>query len=71
MTGKGNPEPDIDLRDTEPVPLSEDVDVYIVREVLPHLPDAWIDESKTKLATRSPLSRHSYAYEPPRPLEEI
>ena len=68
---KGNPEPDTELRDTETVPLREDVDAYIAREVLPHVPDAWVDESKTKVGYEIPLNRHFYAYEPPRPLEEI
>ena len=68
---KGNPEPDTELRDTETVPLSEDVDAYIAREVLPHVPDAWVDESKTKVGYEIPLNRHFYVYEPPRPLEEI
>ncbi len=68
---KGNPEPDTDLRDTETVPLREDVSEYIAREVLPHVPDAWVDESKTKVGYEIPLNRHFYVYEPPRPLEEI
>ena len=68
---KGNPEPDTELRDTETVPLSEDIDAYIAREVLPHVPDAWVDESKTKVGYEIPLNRHFYVYEPPRPLEEI
>ena len=67
----GNPEPDTELRDTETVPLSEDVDAYIGREVLPNVPDAWVDESKTKIGCEVPLNRHFYVYEPPRPLEEI
>ena len=66
-----NPEPDTELRDTETVPLSEDIDAYIAREVLPHVPDAWVDESKTKVGYEIPLNRHFYVYEPPRPLEEI
>ncbi len=69
--GKGNPEPDTDLRDTEVVPLKEDVEEYFEREVRPHVPDAWIDESKTKVGYELPLTRHFYNYEPPRPLEEI
>ena len=69
--GKGNPEPDSELRDTETVPLSEDVDAYIEREVLPHVPDAWVDASKTKVGYEIPLNRHFYVYEPPRPLDEI
>ena len=67
----GNPEPDTELRDTETIPLSEDVDAYIGREVLPHVPDAWLDKSKTKVGYEIPLNRHFYVYEPPRPLEEI
>ena len=68
---KGNPEPDPELRDTETVPLKESIEEYFKREVLPHVPDAWIDESKTKIGYEIPLNRHFYVYEPPRPLEEI
>jgi type I restriction enzyme M protein len=67
----GNPEPDPELRDTETVPLKENIHEYFKREVLPHVPDAWIDESKTKVGYEIPLNRHFYRYEPPRPLEEI
>ncbi len=67
----GNPEPDADLRDTESVPLKESIEAYFKREVLPHVPDAWIDESKTKVGYEIPLNRHFYTYEPPRPLEVI
>jgi len=67
----GNPEPDADLRDTETVPLKEDIEAYFRREVLPHVPDAWIDHSKTKIGYEIPLNRHFYRYEPPRSLEEI
>ncbi|MBN1379411.1 MAG: SAM-dependent DNA methyltransferase [Gammaproteobacteria bacterium] len=67
----GNPEPDSELRDTESVPLKEDIEEYFKREVLPHVPDAWIDHSKTKIGYEIPLNRHFYVYEPPRPLEEI
>jgi type I restriction enzyme M protein len=67
----GKPEPDAELRDTETVPLTESIDDYISREVLPHVPDAWVDESKTKVGYEIPLNRHFYVYEPPRPLEEI
>ena len=67
----GNPEPDPDLRDTEIVPLKENVGAYFKREVLPHVPDAWIDHDKTKIGYEIPLNRHFYRYEPPRPLEEI
>lgn len=68
---KGNPEPDSDLRDTENVPLKENIDHYFKREVLPHVPDAWIDHSKTKVGYEIPLNRHFYRYEPPRALEAI
>ena len=68
---QGNPEPDPDLRDTENVPLKENIEAYFQREVLPHVPDAWIDESKSKVGYEIPLNRHFYRYEPPRPLEVI
>ncbi|VBB45444.1 N-6 DNA methylase [uncultured Desulfatiglans sp.] len=68
---KGNPEPDPELRDYENVPLKEDVDAYIKREVLPHVPDAWIDESKTKVGYEINFNRYFYKYTPPRRLEEI
>jgi len=68
---KGAPEPDADLRDTETVPLKESIEEYFRREVLPHVPDAWIDHSKTKVGYEIPLNRHFYRYEPPRELEAI
>jgi type I restriction enzyme M protein len=67
----GQPEPDADLRDTETVPLKESIEEYFKREVLPHVPDAWIDTTKTKVGYEIPLNRHFYRYEPPRPLEVI
>jgi len=67
----GNPEPDTELRDTEIVPLKESIEDYFEREVKPHVPDAWIDHSKTKVGYEFPLTRHFYQYEPPRPLEAI
>lgn len=67
----GNPEPDTDLRDYENVPLKEDIHAFFEREVRPHVPDAWIDESKTKVGYEIPFNRHFYKYTPPRPLEEI
>ena len=69
--GKGKPVPDANLRDTENVPLSEDVETYFKREVLPHAPDAWIDEEKTKVGYEIPFNRHFYVFKPPRPLAEI
>jgi type I restriction enzyme M protein len=68
---KGRPEPDTELRDTENVPLKEDIEAYFQREVLPHVPDAWIDHSKTKIGYEIPLNRHFYIYTPPRPFEVI
>ena len=68
---KGNPEPDPELRDYENVPLKEDVDEYMQREVLPHVPGGWIDESKTKIGYEINFNRYFYKYTPPRPLEEI
>ena len=68
---KGNPEPDPELRDYENVPLDEDVEEYLRREVLPHVPDAWIDHEKTKIGYEIPVTRHFYVYKPPRPLAEI
>lgn len=68
---KGKQQPDSALRDTENVPLSEDVQTYFEREVLPHAPDAWIDHEKTKVGYEIPFNRHFYVFKPPRPLEEI
>jgi len=68
---KGKPQPDSGLRDTENVPLSEDVEAYFKREVLPHAPDAWIDHEKTKVGYEIPFNRHFYVFQPPRPLAEI
>lgn len=94
--GKGNPEPDPDLRDTELIPLppalalplpmdygkkaknddllllvKDHCEAYLKKEVLPHVPDAWIDHKKTKVGYEIPLNRHFYVYEPPRPLDTI
>jgi len=68
---KGKPQADSALRDTENVPLAEDVDAYFAREVLPHAADAWIDHDKTKVGYEIPFNRHFYVFEPPRPLAEI
>ena len=94
--GKGRPEPDSELRDTENIPLPpgtalplpmnfgpdkpndelvadfrDDIDAYIKREVLPHVPDAWVDYTKTKVGYEIPVNRHFYVYKPPRPLDRI
>ena len=68
---KGQPVPDSSLRDTENVPLSEELETYFKREVLPHAPDAWIDNKKTKTGYEIPFNRHFYVFHPPRPLAEI
>jgi type I restriction enzyme M protein len=68
---KGMPHPNSALRDTENVPLREDIDDYFKREVLPHVADAWIDSEKTKVGYEIPFNRHFYVFEPPRPLAEI
>jgi type I restriction enzyme M protein len=68
---KSEPLPDPDLRDNEIVPLVEDVDTYVEREVLPHVPDAWVDHTKTKIGYEIPFTRFFYKYVPPRPLAEI
>jgi type I restriction enzyme M protein len=67
----GNPEPDADLRDYENVPRKEEIRTYFDREVKPHVPDAWVDESKTKDGYEIPFTRHFYNYTPLRPLADI
>ena len=68
---KGKPQPDTALRDTENVPLTEDIEEYFTREVLPFAPDAWIDENKTKVGYEIPFTRYFYKYEAPKPSAEI
>lgn len=80
---KGQPKADSKLRDTENVPfgyagnergaegVADTIRAYFEAEVLPHVPDAWIDEAKTKVGYEIPFTRHFYTYVPPRPLEEI
>lgn len=68
---KADPEPDPELRDYENVPLREDVDAYFQREVRQHIPDAWIDHSKTKVGYEIPFNRHFYTFAPPRELTDI
>ncbi|QBQ49113.1 type I restriction-modification system subunit M [Brevundimonas naejangsanensis] len=68
---KGQSQPDSTRRDTENVPLAEDVETYFEREVKPHAPDAWIDHDKTKVGYEIPFNRHFYVFEPPRALAEI
>ena len=68
---KGKPVADPALRDTENVPLTEDIDAYFAREVLPYVPDAWIDKSKTKVGYEIPMTRYFYEYQAPEPSEAI
>jgi len=68
---KGKPMVDSSLRDTENVPLSEDVQTYFEREVLPHVGEAWIDHDKTKVGYEIPFNRHFYVFTPPRSLNVI
>lgn len=76
---KGEPEADTNLRDYENVPLNESIETYFAREVLPHVPDAWIDVEKTDpydgqiglVGYEIPFNRHFYQFQPPRSLEEI
>lgn len=68
---KGKPIANKDLRDTENVPLKDDVETFFKREVLPYAPDAWIDEEKTKVGYEIPFSRHFYVFAQPKPLSEI
>lgn len=68
---KGKPQPDAALRDTENVPLTEDIQAYFKREVLPFAPDAWIDDKKSKVGYEIPFTRYFYEYEAPRPSAEI
>jgi len=68
---KEKPQPDSNLRDTENVPLTEDINEYFKREVLPYAPDAWIDHQKSKVGYEINFNRHFYVFKPPRPLLEI
>lgn len=68
---KGKPVADPALRDTENVPLVQDIDYYFRREVLPYAPDAWIDYKKTKVGYEIPMTRYFYEYQPPEPVEDI
>lgn len=68
---KGKKQPDSSLRDTESVPLKEDIDEYFKREVLPFAPDAWINEKKSVVGYEIPFTRYFYKYEAPKPSAEI
>ena len=71
ITKKGKPVADTKLRDTENVPMTDDIQGYFEREVLPYAPDAWIDEKKTKTGYEIPMTRYFYEYQPPEPVESI
>lgn len=68
---RGKPVPDTSLRDTENVPLVQDIDAYFAREVLPYAHDAWIDHSKTKVGYEIPMTRYFYEYQAPEAVEDI
>lgn len=68
---KGKPVADAALRDTENVPLTEDIDTFFAREVLPFAPDAWIDTKKTKIGYEIPMTRYFYEYQQPEASEDI
>ena len=68
---RGKPVPDTSLRDTENVPLVQDIDAYFAREVLPYAPDAWIDHSKTKVGYEIPMTRYFCEYQAPEAVEDI
>jgi type I restriction enzyme M protein len=68
---KGKPVADASLRDTENVPLVQDIDRYFEREVLPYVEDAWIDKKKTKVGYEIPMTRYFYEYQAPEKVEDI
>lgn len=68
---KGKPVADASLRDTENVPLTQDIDRYFEREVLPYVEDAWIDKKKTKVGYEIPMTRYFYEYQVPEKVEDI
>lgn len=71
VTKRGKPVVDTGKRDTENVPLDEDIDAYFAREVLPYNPDAWIDKSKTKVGYEIPFTRTFYEYKEIEPADQI
>lgn len=68
---KGKKVADVSLRDTENVPMEEDIDTYFAREVLPYVPDAWIDKSKTKVGYEIPMTRYFYKYQEPEAADSV
>jgi type I restriction enzyme M protein len=71
IDNKGNKKADGKLRDTEKIPLKQDIDQYFEKEVLPYYSDAWMDRKKDKIGYEINFTQYFYKYEPPRPLEEI
>jgi type I restriction enzyme M protein len=71
LDNKGKPKPDASLRDSEDVPLKNNIEEYFKREVFPHVPDAWIDHTKTKIGYEINFSKYFYKYKPLRSLQEI
>ena len=71
ITKKNKPIANSKLRDYENVPLSENIDEYFKREVLPYVPDAWVDKTKTKIGYEIPMTRYFYKYQAPEPVEAI
>ena len=68
---KGQPKPDTSLRDSERIPLSQDIEEYYEKEVLPHLPNSWMDRSKDKVGYEINFTKYFYQYKPLRSVEEI
>jgi len=68
---KGKKVADASLRDTENVPIEEDIDAYFTREILPYAPDAWIDKTKTKVGYEIPMTRYFYEYQTPEVADDI
>jgi type I restriction enzyme M protein len=68
---KGKPVADKSLRDTENVPMTEDISTYMEREVLPYVPDAWVDDKATKVGYEIPMTRYFYKYQAPEAADSI
>ena len=68
---KGNPKSDNNLKDTEKIPLTQNIDEYFEEDVLKYYSDAWYDSKKNKVGYEINFTQYFYVYEPPRLLEEI
>jgi type I restriction enzyme M protein len=71
ITKKNKPVANSKLRDYENIPLKESIDEYFKREVLPYVPNAWVDKTKTKIGYEIPMTRYFYKYQAPEPVEDI